>query len=284
MYRHLVAVEVGVERRANQRMDLDCFAFHQHRLESLNAQTVKGRSAVQHHRMIFDDLFQDVPNDRFLLLHHFFGLLDGGAVPGLFQPVIDERLEQFQRHLLGQTALVQLEFGTDHDHGTSRVVHALAQQVLAEASLLAFERVGQRLQRTVVGATQHAATASVVEQRVDRFLQHALFVAHDDFGSVQVHQLLQPVVAVDHAAIQIVQVGGGKTAAVQWNQGTQLRRNDRNHIQNHPVRLVAALAEGLDNFQALGILEPLLQRALMLHLLAQFARQGFQFQRASAVP
>ena len=275
VYRHLVAVEVGVERRANQRVDLDCFAFHQHRLECLNAQTVKGRSAVQHHRMVFDDLFQDVPNDRFLLFHHFLGLLDGGAVPGLFQPVIDKRLEQFQRHLLRQTALVQLEFGTDHDHRTSGVVHALAQQVLPEASLLALERVRQRLQRTVVRATQHAATASVVEQRVDGFLQHALFVAHDDFGSVQVHQLLQPVVAVDDAAIKVVQVGGGKTAAVQWNQGTQLRRNHRNHIQNHPVRLVAALAECLDNFQALGVLEPLLQRVLVLHLLAQFARQSF---------
>ena len=234
--------------------------------------------------MVFNDLFQDVPNDRFLLLDHFFGLLDGGAVPGLFQPVIDERLEQFQSHLLRQTALVQLEFGTDHDHGTSRVVDALAQQVLTEASLLAFERVGQRLQRTVVRATQHAATASVIEQRVHRFLQHALFVAHDDFRSVQVHQLLQPVVAVDDAAIQIVQIGGGKTAAVQWNQGTQLRRNDRDDIQNHPVRFVAALAECLDNFQALGILEPLLQRALMLHLLAQFDRQALRLPRASAVP
>jgi hypothetical protein len=153
--------------------------------------------------------------------------------------------------------------------GPSGVVDALAEQVLAEASLLAFERVRQRLQRTVIRATQHAATTSVVEQCIDGFLQHALFVAHDDFRSVQVHQLLQPVVAVDDAAIQIVQVGGREAAAIQWNQGTQLRRNDRNDIQNHPVRLVATLAEGFDNLQTLGILEPLLQRALMLHLLAQ---------------
>ena len=200
--RHLVAVEVGVERRADQRVNLDGLAFDQHRLESLNAEAVKRRSAVQQYRVILDDFFKDVPDDRFLLLHHFLRLLDGGDVAGLFEPVIDKRLEQFESHLLGQTALVQLEFGTDHDDGTSGVVNALAEQVLTEASLLAFQRVGQRLQRTVVGATQHAATASVVEQGVDRFLQHALFVAHDDFRSVQVHQLLQPVVAVDDAAIQ----------------------------------------------------------------------------------
>src|SRR5205823_12196634 len=128
-------------------------------------------------------------------------------------------------------ALVQLELGTDHDDGTAGVVHALAEQVLAEASLLAFQRVGERLQRTVVGATQHAATASVVEQGVDGFLQHALFVAHDNFGSVQVHQLLQPVVAVDDATIQIVQVRGGEAAAIEWNEGAELRRDDRNDVE-----------------------------------------------------
>ena len=36
------------------------------------------------------------------------------------------------------------------------------------------------------------------------------------------------------------------------------------------VSIDDALAEGLDDFQALGVLEPLLQRALVLHLLAQF--------------
>ena len=269
MHRHLVAVEVGVERRADQRVDLDRLAFHQHRLERLNTESVKGWSAVQEHRMIFNDLFEDVPDNRFLLLDHFFRLLDGRAVSGLLQTVIDERLEQFERHLLRQAALVQLEFGTDHDDRTSGVVDAFAEQVLTEASLLAFQRVGKRLQRAIVSATQHAATATVIEQRVHRFLQHALFVAHDDFGRVQVHQLLQPVVTVDNAAIKIVQVRRREAAAVQWNQGTQLRRNHRNHVENHPLRLVAALAERLDNLQALGILQPLLQRGLVPHLLAQ---------------
>ncbi len=45
--RHLVAVEVGVERRADQRVNLDGLAFHEHRLERLNAEAVKRRSAVQ---------------------------------------------------------------------------------------------------------------------------------------------------------------------------------------------------------------------------------------------
>ena len=57
---------------------------------------------------------------------------------GLLKPVVDKRFEEFERHLLGQTALVEFEFWSNHNHGAARVVDALAQQVLAEAALLAF--------------------------------------------------------------------------------------------------------------------------------------------------
>ncbi len=46
-----------------------------------------------------------------LLLYHLLGLLDGGAMAGLFEAVIDEGLEELECHLLGKTALVQLQFG-----------------------------------------------------------------------------------------------------------------------------------------------------------------------------
>ena len=38
---HLVTVEVGVERRANERVDLDGLALDQHRLERLDAETMQ---------------------------------------------------------------------------------------------------------------------------------------------------------------------------------------------------------------------------------------------------
>jgi hypothetical protein len=63
---HLVAVEVGVECRANQRMQLDGLALDQYRLERLNAEAMQGRSAVEQHRMFADHLFQDVPHFRVL--------------------------------------------------------------------------------------------------------------------------------------------------------------------------------------------------------------------------
>ena len=40
VHSHLVAVEVGIERRANQRVKLDRLAFDQHRLERLDAEAV----------------------------------------------------------------------------------------------------------------------------------------------------------------------------------------------------------------------------------------------------
>jgi len=44
---HLVAVEVGVERMTDERVHLDRLAFDEHRLESLDAQAVERRRAVQ---------------------------------------------------------------------------------------------------------------------------------------------------------------------------------------------------------------------------------------------
>ena len=108
------------------------------------------------------------------------GGLDVAGGAGLHQALHDKGLEQLQGHLLGQAALVHLQLRAHHDNGTAGVVHALAQQVLAEAALLALEHVGQGLQRTVVGAGDRAAAAAVVDQGVHSLLEHTLLVADDD--------------------------------------------------------------------------------------------------------
>ena len=63
-----------------------------------------------------------------------------------------KRLEQLERHLLREPALVQLQLRTDNDDRPARVVDPLAQQVLPEPSLFPLERIGQRLERPVVRA------------------------------------------------------------------------------------------------------------------------------------
>ena len=280
---HLVAVEVGVEGGADQRMQLDRLAFDQHRLERLDAQTMQRRGAVEQHRMFADALFQDVPHHRFLALDHLLGRLDGGGQALALQQREHERLEQLQRHLLGQAALVQLQRRADHDDRTARVVDALAQQVLAEATLLALDHVGQRLEGALVGAGDGTAAATVVDQRIHRFLQHALFVAHDDVRRGQLEQTLEPVVAVDDAAVQVVQVGGGETAAIQRHQRTQVRRQHRQHRQHHPLRLVVGGDQVLDQLEALAQLLDLGVGAGARDFLAQLDRFLLQVQALEQV-
>ena len=274
---HLVTIEVRVEGGADERMDLDGFTFNEHGLEGLDAETVQRRGAIQQDRVILDDLFEDVPDDGLLHLDHLFGLLDGGAVACLLEAVVDEGLEELERHLLGETALVELELRTNDDDRTAGVVDALAEEVLTEAALLALEGVGERLQRTIVRATEDAATAAVVEQSIDGFLQHALLVADDDLRCVQVHQLLEAVVAVDDAAIEIVEVGRGEASAIERYEGAKLWRDHGDHVEDHPLRQVVGLAKGLDDLEALGVLELLLERSLGLHALAEFDREFGDF-------
>ena len=47
---------------------------------------------------------------------------------------------------------------------------------------------------------------AVIQERIHRFLKHALLVADDDLGRAQVNELLQTVIAVDNTAIKIVKI------------------------------------------------------------------------------
>jgi hypothetical protein len=70
-------------------------------------------------------------------------------------------------------------------------------------------------------------------------------------------ELDQPVVAIDHAAIEVVEIGGREASAVERHQRAQVRRNDRHDVQNHPFGLVPRVArvtgvpEGVDDLEAL---------------------------------
>ena len=252
MHCHLVAVEVGVVAGADERMDLDGVAFNEYWLESLDTHSVQRWSAVQEDRVILDHRLQDVPHFSIATLKHALGALDGVSEALLLELANDERLIQLKRDLLRQTALPELELWTNDDDRTGRVVNALAEQILAESTLLALDHVGDRLERAVGGAEHRATAAAVVEQRIDSLLKHALLVADDHLGGVQIHQLLETVVAVDDAAIEIVEIAGGKVAALQHDQRTQVRRDHWNHIEHHPRWIVGALADRFHDLQALG--------------------------------
>jgi hypothetical protein len=55
-------------------------------------------------------------------------------------------------------------------------------------------------------------------------------------GALQLHQALQAVVAVDDAAIEIVQIRRREAAAIERHQRTQFRRDHRHDREDHPFR------------------------------------------------
>ena len=70
-------------------------------------------------------------------------------------------------------------------------------------------------------------------------------------GRLQVEQPLETVVAVDDATVEVVEVAGREASAVELHHGAKLRRDDRDHVEHHPLGTVAAAQEGRDDLEAL---------------------------------
>ena len=160
---HLVAVEVGVVSGANQRMNTNGLALDKNRLEGLDGEAMERRSAVQEDRMALGDFLQNVPDLGRLALDHLFGGADGVNIAQLLQAPDDERLEEHERHFLGQPALVQFQFRPDDNDGTAGVIDAFAQEILAEAPALALKHVAERFQGAISGPGDSAAMTTVVK-------------------------------------------------------------------------------------------------------------------------
>ena len=174
---HLVAVEIRIEALAGQRMQADRVSFHQNRLKRLNADTMKRGSTVQQNRMIANDFIKDVPDILVTTLQHPFGTLNRVCVAQFLQAADHKWLEQLKCNFLGQPALMKFQFRADDDHASGRIVNPFPQQVFAEPTLLTLNHVRQRLQRPIGRTKNRSLAAVVVEQSVNRLLQHSLFVA-----------------------------------------------------------------------------------------------------------
>ena len=190
MNRHLVAIKVSVKRRTDQRVQLNSLTFDQNRLKSLDAQTVQCWRTVEHDGMFTDHLVEDIPYFRPLFFDQFLSLLHSRRQALGLQAAVNEWLKQLQRHLFRQATLVQLKLRAGHNDRTTGEVNAFTQKVLTETTLFAFEHIRQGFQRALVLSGDHPAATAVVEQGIHRFLQHALFVAHDDIRSAQFDQAL----------------------------------------------------------------------------------------------
>ncbi len=70
--------------------------------------------------------------------------------------------------------------------------------------------------------------------------------------------MLQPIIAVDDTAVEIIQIRGGEAPAIKLHHGTEVRRQYRKNGKHHPLRLVATAAEGFNQLKLLaGLLSAL---------------------------
>ena len=266
-------------------MELNGLALDEFRLESLNTETVKCRCTVEQHGMSLHHILEDVPDDGLAAVDDFLGALHRLHDAALYELAYDERLVELCSHEFGKSALTHLQLRSYYDDRTGRVVDTLTEQVLAEASLLALEGVGERLERSVRLALHRAAFARVVEEAVDGLLEHTFLVAENHLRCLDLHEPLQAVVTDDNAAVEVIEVGSGESSAVERHERAELRRCDGNDFHNHPLRAVLLLvaAESLHHLQALqGLTLPHL-RGVGVGTSAQFLGQFVKVERCEEV-
>ena len=248
---HLVAIEVSIECLTNQWVELNSLTIHELWLECLNSKAVQRWCTVEHHGMLLDHLFECIPDLWAHPFNHPLGCLDIACRTIVNQRLHDEWLEELKCHFLWQAALVQLEFRTNNDNGTSRVVNTLSEQVLAEPAFLALEHVRKRLECTTIGTRYWALTTSVVNKCIDGFLQQTLLMVDNRLRCPDFLNLLQAVVTVDNTAVQVIKVRRRKTSTIELNHWTQLRRDDRYTVEDHPLWTALRIDERGKDIEAL---------------------------------
>ena len=167
---------------------------------------------------------------------------------------------------------------TDHDDGTTGVVHPFAEQILTKTALFTLEHVGKGFKRPLVWPGNNLAAPAVVEKNVHCLLQHPLLVADNDLRGIQFQQALQPIVPVNYPAVEIIEIGSGETSAFQGHQGAQIRGQHRDNIENHPIGLVAGLMKGLNHIEPLGQFFPLSLGTCFPHLLTKHLGQRLKLE------
>jgi hypothetical protein len=249
--RHLITIEVSVERLTNERVELYCLTFDQDGLECLDTKPVKRWRTVQQHGVLLDNVAKYIPDLGTPSFHHPLRCLDVLGEVQINESFHHEWLEEFEGHDLWQATLVQTQLRANNDDRASRVVHSLSEKVLAEPPLLSLQHVRQRLERTVPRARYGTAATPVVEQRVNRLLEHPLLVVDDDFWRTEVDETLQPIVAINHSAVEVVHVRGGKPATIELDHGTKIRRDHRHSFKDHSGGIVLPISEWLNDLEAL---------------------------------
>ena len=141
VYSHLVTIEVSIERCTCQWVQLDSLTLNKLWLEGLNTETVKCWSTVQENWMSLHDILKNIIYDWLTTVNNTLCTLYRLHDTTLNKLTNDEWLVQFCSHKLWQTALTHIQFRTNDDNRTCRIIDTLTEEVLTETSCLTLQGI-----------------------------------------------------------------------------------------------------------------------------------------------
>ena len=225
--------------------------------------------------MLLDDLVKDSPYLRSLLLDKHLSLLYVLCDLLLYKAAHDEWLEQLKCHLRRNTALVHPELRSYDDNGTARVVYALSEKVLPESTLLALEDIRKRLEISLAASLRRIRSLGVIKERINSFLKHPLLIADDDIRGLDLDKTVKTVVAVNNPSVKLIEIGCSESSTIKLDHRSKIWRNDRNDLENHPLRPVSRCTEvlaELDSVEKL-VIDLVLGAFLLRKLIPQLLRE-----------
>ncbi len=116
MNSHLVTIEVGVEGRTHERVQLDSITFNQTRPECLNTLTVKRRCTVKKHVLAGNCLFENLPYLWYTVFDQAACTTDVEGELAREKTLDDEWAEEFKHHVLWKPAFIERQIRSHDDN------------------------------------------------------------------------------------------------------------------------------------------------------------------------
>ena len=140
---------------------------------------------------------------------------------------IPRMVRAISRRLQVQERMTQMIAAAIKEATDARGVGVLVRGRHSCMSLRGIEADGEMVTSVMLDAFRDdAAARAVLEERVAGLLEEALLVENHDFRSPQGLDMLEAVVAVDDAAIEVVQVGGREASALERDERTERGRDN----------------------------------------------------------
>src|SRR5699024_7088754 len=109
-------------------------------------QPVQRRRTIEHNGMPVNDVLQNFPYHLIAAVDDFFSRFNRLHIAALDEAPDNEGLVQLNGHLFRQATLMELQLRAYNNHRTAGIVNTLTQQILTEATALAFQHVAEGFQ------------------------------------------------------------------------------------------------------------------------------------------